>query len=109
MPLTEHDPELLVRCRCGDLAHMLSVWFEADEQGYDDYEISLTIPWMPWRYRVQQAWRVLRGRPGTMGFVSLSADDLHPLIGHMLDFTAEQGRKQQERELLRAVKESADA
>jgi hypothetical protein len=78
------DASLLVRCRCGDLAHITALSFDVE---YDDcYDVSIVIPWMPWRWRLQQLWRVLRGRAGTVTFVSLSPEDIPAIVEHMQSF-----------------------
>lgn len=85
--------EVLVQCRCHDLAHTMALWFVQEDEDFDDYSISMVVPWMPWRYRFRQARNILFGRKGVTAFVSLDAEDLQPAVDHMQAFIAAQQAK----------------
>ena len=78
--------ERVYRCSCGDLAHSMALWSDPEDNEWGDVDVSMVVPWMPLRWRLRQAWNVLRGRPGTMAFVSLSPDNARgfatDLMGH---------------------------
>lgn len=79
---TELDNDMVYRCSCRDLAHGLALWSDTEEHG--NVEVSMIVPWMPLRWRLQQAWAVLRGRPGTETFVSLRTEDARSLAIDLL-------------------------
>lgn len=61
------------------MAHSLALWSDSDDDDLGrlsgDVNVSMVVPWMPLRWRLYQAWRVLRGRPGTTAFVDLTPHD----------------------------------
>lgn len=77
------NDQRVYRCTCRDLAHSLALWSDPAET--DDIDVSMVVPWMPWRWRLAQAWRVIRGNPGTAAFVCLSPDDAVALANDLAE------------------------